>query len=77
MTDIYGANLYSRYLAQQQAMMSPSKVVAQGLGSPVKTGDELSSSAAECRSILVGLKGSRSTSPSSLTAVTRAVVHGT
>lgn len=59
MTDIYGANLYSRYLAEQQAVITPNKVVAQGTGHPVKTADDLLSSAAECRSILVGLKGSR------------------
>ncbi|XP_056887650.1 haloacid dehalogenase-like hydrolase domain-containing 5 isoform X1 [Takifugu flavidus] len=53
MTDIYGANLYSRYLAQQQALTTPNKVVAQAMGNPVKTGDDLLSSAAECRSILV------------------------
>lgn len=63
MTDIYGANLYSRYLAQQQAVAAPSQVVAQGLGHPVKAGDHLLSSAAECRSILVGLRGSGRVTP--------------
>lgn len=54
MTDIYGANLYGRYLAQQQALTTPNKVVAQAMGTPVKAGDDLLSSADECRSILVG-----------------------
>lgn len=62
MTDIYGANLYSRYLAQQQALTTQTEVVAQGIGKPVEAGDqELVSSAAECRSILVGLNTSRKT----------------
>lgn len=55
MTDVYGANLYNRYLAQQHALTTPSRVVTQGFGNTVRTGDkELVSSAAECRSILVG-----------------------
>lgn len=54
MTDIYGANLYSRYLAQQQALTTPNKVAAQAMGNPVQTGNDLLSSADECRSILVG-----------------------
>lgn len=54
MTDIYGANLYGRYLAQQQALTTPNKVVAQAMGTPVEAGHDLLSSADECRSILVG-----------------------
>lgn len=59
MTDIYGANLYNRYLAQQHAMATRTEVVAQGVSSLVKTEAEdkqLVSSAAHCRSILVGFK---------------------
>lgn len=59
MTDIYGANLYNRYLAQQHAMTTSTEVVAQGNGSLVKTEAEdkqLVSSAAHCRSILVGVR---------------------
>lgn len=66
MTDIYGANLYNRYLAQQHAMTTSTKVVAQGLGSLVKTEAEdkqLVSSAAQCRSILVGFKETSKTNP--------------
>ncbi len=58
MTDIYGANLYNRYLAQQHiAMTTTTKLVAQGTGSQVTTAvpeEELVSAAAQCRSILVG-----------------------
>ncbi|CAF93585.1 unnamed protein product, partial [Tetraodon nigroviridis] len=54
MTDIYGANLYNRYLARQHAMTTSTKAVAQGIGSLVKTeAEQLVSSAAQCRSILV------------------------
>lgn len=59
MTDIYGANLYNRYLAQQHTMITGSKVVARGNGSLVKSeakDTELVSSADECRSILVGFR---------------------
>ncbi len=58
MTDIYGANLYNRYLAQQHtAMTTTTKLVAQGTGSHltmVVPEEELVSAAAQCRSILVG-----------------------
>lgn len=58
MTDIYGANLYNRYLAQQQATMTTTtKLVAQGTGSQVTRAvpdEELVSTAAQCHSILVG-----------------------
>ncbi|XP_076603440.1 haloacid dehalogenase-like hydrolase domain-containing 5, partial [Chaetodon auriga] len=58
MTDIYGANLYNRYLAQQQhaAMTTTTMLVAQGTGSQVTMvapEEELVSAAARCRSILV------------------------
>lgn len=69
MTDIYGANLYNRYLAQQHALTTSSQVVAQGVGSLVKTGDkQLVSSAAQCRSILVGFNETSSTHPQSPSA---------
>ncbi|XP_034007568.1 haloacid dehalogenase-like hydrolase domain-containing 5 [Trematomus bernacchii] len=66
MTDIYGANLYNRYLGQQHAaMMTPTKLVAQGTGSHV-TEEALVSS--ECRSILVctGVYNPRSPPPEDL-----------
>ena len=61
MTDIYGANLYDRYLSQQHAAMTTTtKLVAQGTGSQVTMAvpeeEELVSAAAQCRSILVGTK---------------------
>lgn len=65
MTDIYGANLYNRYLAQQNAMTTSTKAVAQGMGTLVKTEaeEQLVSSAAQCRSILVGLQDTREANP--------------
>lgn len=58
MTDIYGANLYNRYLAQQHtAMTTTTKLVGQGTGSQVTMvvpEEELMSAAAHCHSILVG-----------------------
>lgn len=57
MTDIYGANLYNRYLGQQHAAMATTtKLVAQGTGSQMTMAvpeEELVSAAAQCRSILV------------------------
>lgn len=54
MTDIYGANLYNRYLAKHHTdMMSDTKLVAQGTGTLVPVVEELAF-AAQCRSILVG-----------------------
>ncbi|KAK5873189.1 hypothetical protein PBY51_013822 [Eleginops maclovinus] len=51
MTDIYGANLYNRYLGEQHAAMTTqTKLVAQGAGSHVTEEAPVS---AECRSILV------------------------
>lgn len=56
-TDICGANLYNRYLAQQQAKVgSATKLVSQGAGSHMmreEPGEQLASTAAQCRSILV------------------------
>lgn len=55
MTDVYGANLYNRFLAQQHAATA-AKLIAQGTGSQVTMAapeDELVSSAAQCHSILV------------------------
>lgn len=55
MTDIYGANLYNRYLAKDHAdMMSSTKLVAQGTGSQMMMTEEEPAFAAQCRSILVG-----------------------
>ncbi|XP_045931388.1 haloacid dehalogenase-like hydrolase domain-containing 5 isoform X1 [Micropterus dolomieu] len=58
MTDIYGANLYNRYLTQQHAAMtSTTKLVAHGTGSQVTMAvpeeELISAAAAQCRSILV------------------------
>lgn len=54
MTDIYGANLYNRYLGQQRAALTGSaKLVAQATGSQVAMAEEELVSAARCRSILV------------------------
>ncbi|XP_013883124.1 cat eye syndrome critical region protein 5 [Austrofundulus limnaeus] len=54
MTDIYGANLYNRYLAQQHEAMTPSaKLVVQGAGSQVAVAEEEVASAVKCCSILV------------------------
>uniref|UniRef100_A0A3B5MH46 Haloacid dehalogenase-like hydrolase domain-containing 5 n=1 Tax=Xiphophorus couchianus TaxID=32473 RepID=A0A3B5MH46_9TELE len=53
MTDIYGANLYNRYLAKHHTdMMSDTKLVAQGTDTLVPVVEELAF-AAQCRSILV------------------------
>lgn len=57
MTDIYGANLYNHYLAQQHTnRVTATKLVSKGIGSQVTRveEEELVSSAAACRSILVG-----------------------
>ncbi|XP_061788757.1 haloacid dehalogenase-like hydrolase domain-containing 5 [Nerophis lumbriciformis] len=56
MTDVYGANLYNRCLAQQHAaMMPPARMFAQSTGSQVTTAveEDLALAAAQCRSILV------------------------
>ncbi|XP_042261874.1 haloacid dehalogenase-like hydrolase domain-containing 5 [Thunnus albacares] len=83
MTDIYGANLYNRYLAQQHAAMTTNtKLVAQGTGSQVTMAvpeAELVSAAAECRSILVctGVYNPRSPLPSDQSSdVAETVFHG-
>ncbi|KAM9361397.1 haloacid dehalogenase-like hydrolase domain-containing 5 [Symphorus nematophorus] len=83
MTDIYGANLYNRYLAQQHAAMTTTtKLVAQGTGSQVTMvvpEEELVSAAAQCRSILVctGVYNPHSPLPSDQSsAVTETVFHG-
>ena len=55
MTDIYGANVYNRYLGEQRAAMTGgAKLVAQATGSQVAMAEEEPVSAAQCRSILVG-----------------------
>nr|XP_046241137.1 haloacid dehalogenase-like hydrolase domain-containing 5 [Scatophagus argus] len=83
MTDIYGANLYNRYLAQQHAAMTTTtKLVAQGMGSHltmVVPEEEMVSAAAQCRSILVctGVYDPRSPLPSNQSgAITETVFHG-
>ncbi|XP_037650825.1 haloacid dehalogenase-like hydrolase domain-containing 5 [Sebastes umbrosus] len=83
MTDIYGANLYNRYLGQQHAAMTTtSKLVAQGTGSTVTMAvpeEELVSAAAQCRSILVctGVYNPGSPLPSDRSnAITETVFHG-
>ncbi|KAL6112312.1 uncharacterized protein ACO6RY_09099 [Pungitius sinensis] len=83
MTDIYGANLYNRYLGQQNAAMATTtKLVAQGTGSQMTMAvpeEELVSAAAQCRSILVctGVYNPRSPLPSDCSeAVTESVFHG-
>ncbi|XP_070693598.1 haloacid dehalogenase-like hydrolase domain-containing 5 [Pempheris klunzingeri] len=82
-TDIYGANLYNRYLAEQHAAMTTtSKLVAEGTGSQVTmavTEEELVSAAAQCRSILVctGVYNPRSPLPcNQSSAVMEMVFHG-
>lgn len=56
-TDICGANLYNQYLAQQQAKVSgAAKLVSQGAGAHMMEEgpeEQLASTAAQCRSILV------------------------
>uniref|UniRef100_A0A8C2WQE0 Haloacid dehalogenase like hydrolase domain containing 5 n=1 Tax=Cyclopterus lumpus TaxID=8103 RepID=A0A8C2WQE0_CYCLU len=81
MTDIYGANLYNRYLGQQHAAATTTiKLVAQGTGSQVTMAvPELVSAATQCRSILVctGVYNPRSPLPSDRSdAITEAVLHG-
>ncbi|XP_026205597.1 haloacid dehalogenase-like hydrolase domain-containing 5 [Anabas testudineus] len=83
MTDIYGANLYNRYLAQQHtAMVTSTKLVAEGTGSQVTmtvAAEELVSVAAQCRSILVctGVYNARSPLPSDQTStITETVFPG-
>ncbi|KAM4588740.1 haloacid dehalogenase-like hydrolase domain-containing 5 [Odontesthes bonariensis] len=80
MTDIYGANLYNRYLAQQRAATATSsKLVAQGTGSQLTMTEEELASAARCRSILVctGVYNPHSPLPSDQNSgVTEMVFHG-
>ncbi|KAM7006146.1 haloacid dehalogenase-like hydrolase domain-containing 5 [Tautogolabrus adspersus] len=83
MTDIYGANLYNRYLAQQHAAMTTTtKLVAEGTGSQVTMAvpeEDLVSAAAQCQSILVctGVYNPHSPLPSDQSnAVTETVFHG-
>ncbi|XP_036955621.1 haloacid dehalogenase-like hydrolase domain-containing 5 [Acanthopagrus latus] len=83
MTDIYGANLYNRYLAQQHtAMTTTTKLVGQGTGSQVTMvvpEEELMSAAAHCHSILVctGVYNPHSPLPSNQSStVTETVFHG-
>ncbi|KAG7226630.1 hypothetical protein INR49_001800 [Caranx melampygus] len=84
MTDIYGANLYNRYLAQQHTtMMTSTKVVAQGTGSQVtmvvSEEEELVSAAAQCHSILVctGVYNPRSPLLSNqISTITEKAIHG-
>ncbi|XP_047439140.1 haloacid dehalogenase-like hydrolase domain-containing 5 isoform X2 [Mugil cephalus] len=76
MTDIYGANRYNQYLAQQHAAMTPpAKMAAQGPGSHVMVAEE-TPSAAQCRSILVctGVYNPDSPMPSDQNALTETLV---
>ncbi|KAK9529663.1 hypothetical protein VZT92_013742 [Zoarces viviparus] len=82
MTDIYGANLYNRYLGEQHAALTTTtKLVAQGTGSQVTIAvpeEELVSAAAQCRSILVctGVYNPRSPLPCDRSnGVTETVFH--
>ncbi|KAM9758740.1 haloacid dehalogenase-like hydrolase domain-containing 5 [Menidia menidia] len=79
MTDIYGANLYNRYLAGQNASIATSsKLVAQATGSQLTVAEELASPA-QCRSILVctGVHNPNSPLPSGQNSgVTELVSHG-
>nr|XP_033482471.1 haloacid dehalogenase-like hydrolase domain-containing 5 [Epinephelus lanceolatus] len=78
MTDIYGANLFNRYLAQQHAAMTTTtKLVAKGMGSQVAmvmAEEEVACPAAQCRTILVctGVYNPHSPLPS----VTETIFHG-
>uniref|UniRef100_UPI0037E86F35 haloacid dehalogenase-like hydrolase domain-containing 5 n=1 Tax=Semicossyphus pulcher TaxID=241346 RepID=UPI0037E86F35 len=83
MTDIYGANLYNRYLAQQHsAMTTTTKLVAEGTGSQVTMvvpEEDLVSAADQCHSVLVctGVYNPRSPLPSDQSGtVTETVFHG-
>ncbi|KAF6731804.1 Cat eye syndrome critical region protein 5 [Oryzias melastigma] len=80
MTDVYGANLYNRYLGQQpEAMKSGAKLVALGTGSPITMEEQELVSAAECRSILVctGVYNPHSPLPSNQnSSITEMVSHG-
>ncbi|XP_041835942.1 haloacid dehalogenase-like hydrolase domain-containing 5 [Melanotaenia boesemani] len=80
MTDIYGANLYNRYLAQQHAAMTTSaKLVAQGTGSQIALAEEDLVSFAQCRSILVctGVYKPHSSLPGDQNSmITEMVFHG-
>lgn len=54
MTDIYGANRYNRYLAQQHAsVVTTTKLVAKGTESQVTMAEDELVSADQCQSILV------------------------
>ncbi|XP_051804128.1 haloacid dehalogenase-like hydrolase domain-containing 5 [Acanthochromis polyacanthus] len=80
MTDIYGANLYNRYLVRQHtAMTTAAKLVAQGTGSQVTMAEEEVVCAAQCRSILVctGVYNPRSLLPGDQNSgVSETVFHG-
>uniref|UniRef100_A0A672ZEE7 Haloacid dehalogenase-like hydrolase domain-containing 5 n=1 Tax=Sphaeramia orbicularis TaxID=375764 RepID=A0A672ZEE7_9TELE len=83
MTDIYGANLYNRYLAQQHVtMVTSSQVIAQGSGTEAAVAvpeEELACVAAECHSILVctGVYNPHASLPSNeSSSITETVFHG-
>uniref|UniRef100_A0A3B4V5C4 Uncharacterized protein n=1 Tax=Seriola dumerili TaxID=41447 RepID=A0A3B4V5C4_SERDU len=69
MTDIYGANLYNRYLVQQHtAMTTSTKFVAQGTGSQ---------SCSTCPQVCTGVYNPRSPLPSNQSGtITEKVFHG-
>uniref|UniRef100_A0A3B4V3M8 Haloacid dehalogenase like hydrolase domain containing 5 n=1 Tax=Seriola dumerili TaxID=41447 RepID=A0A3B4V3M8_SERDU len=73
MTDIYGANLYNRYLVQQHtAMTTSTKFVAQGTGSL-----SLTQSCSTCPQVCTGVYNPRSPLPSNQSGtITEKVFHG-
>uniref|UniRef100_A0A665XAT6 Haloacid dehalogenase like hydrolase domain containing 5 n=1 Tax=Echeneis naucrates TaxID=173247 RepID=A0A665XAT6_ECHNA len=80
-TDIYGANLYNRYLAQQHAAMTTStKYVAQGTGSQMTTVEtvlQITKSRPSCLQVCTGVYNPRSPLPSNPgSTITEKVFHG-
>uniref|UniRef100_A0A3Q0S7U2 Haloacid dehalogenase like hydrolase domain containing 5 n=1 Tax=Amphilophus citrinellus TaxID=61819 RepID=A0A3Q0S7U2_AMPCI len=79
MTDIYGANLYNRYLTQQHAsVITKTRLAGRGTGSEVMVEEE-PISACQCRSILVrtGVYNSRFPLPrDQSSSITETVFHG-
>ncbi|XP_006801931.1 haloacid dehalogenase-like hydrolase domain-containing 5 [Neolamprologus brichardi] len=79
MTDIYGANLYNRYLAQRHAAVTTTtRLVARGMGSEVMAEEE-PMSAIQCHSILVctGVYNPRFPLPSDQnSSIMETVFHG-
>uniref|UniRef100_A0A8D0DAU6 Uncharacterized protein n=1 Tax=Sander lucioperca TaxID=283035 RepID=A0A8D0DAU6_SANLU len=78
MTDIYGANLYDRYLSQQHAAMTTTtKLVAQGTGSQVTMTVSCMNSVSTCTPSLCPQVCTGVYNPSDgNTAVSESVFHG-